>query len=442
MPYHSHDRSPGSGYSGSLMEARDRNSDAYELSVHGEGKHHLYAGQNAGCAYCHAHDGFTYRAQNNAQPTHTLAAGKWTYSFSAPASVSSALPSLPGRISCFTCHKGAPADSMARVSGYFTSGFAAGDSGFYNNDSVGITLWAMPTNYKWGKLPQDGGSAHLCLSCHQARPINYNTTSGYGNNVLDSLLLSPTDIIWDSTKTTSTGNKLSVGYRTGGHYGWPGNILLGVGYGPPEIAGSTVYENSEHTTVASCVNCHMAPPKSGSDVSSGEAVIYGSGGHTFSARRNFNGCNADAVNCHTGMSATNATYYVPATTNQKALLDSLGELLTSKGQYLMMIDNVPYDYEIEEGNLWYYMTTKHFNGYLNIYDATYNPGPGVFKANTTSSPGTDGFYKWPTMTKGQFAVLMAFQANVREYSKGVHNTKYSNALLRNAIEYILANPFP
>ncbi|MBI2966486.1 MAG: collagen-like protein, partial [Bacteroidetes bacterium] len=415
---HNHDIN-APDYAGSMAEARDRAAVGYEHSKHGKGEANFSEGQNAGCAYCHAHEGFNYRALNNAQPTYTSSAGKWTYSFNAPSSVSSALPAFPGNISCFTCHKGAAADSMARVTEY------------YNSDSVRLTLYAMPGNERYGKAPQDGGESHLCLSCHQARPINYNTSSGYGSNVMDSLLINPNPagILWDSTKTTSTGNKLSLSFRSGGHYGWVGNIFLGVGYAPPEIGGSTVYENSAHTTDASCPQCHMARPK-------GSAM---SGGHTFVSKGNFNGCNDDAVNCHTGMSATEATYYVPAVTNQKAKLDALAELLKSKGQYIMMQDTIAYDEETEEGNLWYDATTLHFDGYLNLYDANSNP-TGIFKA-TNSSPGA-GFYKWPTMTNGQFACLIIFQANVREFSKGVHNTKYSNALLSNAIEYLTANPIP
>ena len=429
---HNHDIN-GASYEGSFAQKRDRYKDSYQYSVHAKRNHNLYAGQNASCAYCHSNEGFDNRMDNNAVPTYTFTAGKYAYSFNASASASSALPASPGKVSCFTCHSGAVADSMAlrtsQASNY--------------RDSVAITLWASPWNAKWGKIDQDKKS-HTCVSCHQARPLTYNTTAGIGNNVLDSLLLNPTQLIWDSTKSTAAGgNKLSMGWRTGGHYGWPGNIFLGVGFGPNEIAGSTPYQNSAHNSEASCVMCHMAAPTTGSDVSTGEIQIYSTGSHSFSANRSYKGCNV--VNCHdqaTGtsvfrnMSATQS-FLLATRANHKAKLDSLGELLKVNGRYLMNVDTIPFNEEKEEGNLWWKWSARHYTGYPDIYDATENK-TGIFKA-TNASPGA-GFYKWPNMTNGQFACYMIFQACVRESSGGVHNPKYTNALLTNAIAYLKANP--
>lgn len=415
---HNHDHGSGSGYEGSLAQARDRNKEAYKFSAHGIRLHHLYAGQNAGCAYCHAHDAYVSRVQNNAQPTYTYnsGTGKYTYSFNAPASVSSALPALPGRISCWTCHSGAAADSMSLL---------------LTADSIGLALWASPSNAKYAQIPQDQQSL-TCVACHQARPITYNSKSGNGSNVLDSLLVNMSTVVYDSTLTDSTGNIFNPGYRSGGHYGWPGNIFLGVGFGPAEVPGSMAYENSSHTTDASCVICHMATPTANSS-------NYYTGGHTFSAYKSFKGCNAS---CHSNMSATH-TDFVTATTTQKALLDSLGNLLYYNGLNLMMIDTMPFDEDhyataaAPEGNMWYKLTTKHFNGYFNIYDATYNKSTNTFKA-TNGSAGA--YKKWPTITKGQLACMFIFQACLREYSGGIHNPKYTTALLTNAIEYMNANP--
>ncbi len=429
---HNHDIN-GPTYEGSFGQKRDRAKESYKYSFHANGPHNLYAGMNASCAYCHSHEGFDNRMDNNAVPTYTFNAGLWTYTFSASAAASSALPASPGKISCFTCHSGNSADSMSQRTSQASN----------YRDSVAIVLWASPWNAKWGKITQDKKS-HTCLACHQARPATYNTTAGYGNNLLDSLLINDTQLIWDSTKTTAAGgNKLSFGWRSGGHYGWPGNIFLGKGYGPNEIAGPTPYTNSAHTTQSSCVDCHMSTPTTGSDVSTGEIQIYSTGGHTFSAVRSYKGCNV--AGCHdltTGttlyrnMSATQ-TFLVALRANNKAKLDSLGELLKFNGRYLMNVDTVAFNEEKEEGNLWWKWSTKHYNGYPDIYDATENK-TGIFKA-TNASPGA-GFYKWPNMTKGQFACLMIMQACVREASGGVHNPKYTNALLSNAIAYMKANP--
>jgi hypothetical protein len=432
---HNHDRN-GAGYEGSFAQIRDRAADEYKNSAHALRPHNLYAGQNAGCAYCHSHEGFDARMEANgglgAVPTYTLAGGKYTYSFSVtPASLVTS--NSPGKISCFTCHNGAATDSMTQRTSVVAN----------YKDSVAIVLWASPWNAKWGKIDAEKKSL-TCVACHQARPVTYNTTSGIGNNVLDSLLLNDTQLIWDSTKSTTTGNKLSMGWRTGGHYGWPGNIFLGVGYGPSEISGTAIYENSSHTTDASCVGCHMATPTTGSDVSTGEIEIYSTGGHSFSANRSYKGCNVSG--CHdltTGttvfrnMSASQ-TYLVALRSTIKNKLDTLGELLKFNGKYLMDIDTVPFNEELEAGNLWWKFTTKHFTGYPDIYDATENKD-GLFKA-TNTSPGA-GFNKWPNMTKGQFACLLIFQACVREHSGGVHNPKYTKALLTNAIQYMTAHPF-
>jgi len=419
---HIHDKGPSSGYAGSFAEKRDNAKSEYDHSVHAEAPHHLYAGQNAGCAYCHSNEGYNSRVETGAEPTYTYNAttGIYTYVFNAPAAVSSGLSTLPTNVSCFTCHKGNANDSMKLK---------------YNKDSVAIALWSSPWNAKYGKISQDKKSL-TCLNCHQARPVTYNTTVGGGNgtNVLDSLLINMTTRIYDSTKTAATGNKLSPGYRTGGHYGWPGNMFLGVGYGPAEIPGPFVYQNSAHTTQASCVMCHMATPTAGSSQ-------YYTGGHTFMALNSFKGCNV--VDCHNGSMSATATQFVSARNLSKTLLDSLGDLLKYNGSDLMMVDPVPFKADhsamsaAPEGNLWYKFTTRRFNGYFNIYDATYNPN-GAFKA-TNTNPGV-GFKKYPNLTKGQLACMLAFQAGLREYSGGIHNYKYTVALLRNAIEYMKVNP--
>jgi hypothetical protein len=87
-------------------------------------------GYSAGCAPCHSHEGNHSVIDNNVIPTYTLNAGtgKWAYSYNAAASASSALTTMPSKIGCFTCHKGAPADSMA----------------LYNTAPVPMTMWSMP----------------------------------------------------------------------------------------------------------------------------------------------------------------------------------------------------------------------------------------------------------------------------------------------------------
>ncbi len=408
---HKHDK--GTGYAGSMAEKRDQAAYAYEFSKHSEKELAMGEGTSASCAPCHANEGFTSRIATNLRPTYT-GTGPYTFSFSVPASASSAMTGLPTHIACFTCHKGNPSDSMALVT----------------TDSVKMAFYAFPGKEKYINLTQNNSKSNLCVRCHQPRPITQNTTSGNGSSVDFPALATKLDsLFYDSTKTSTTGNKVSISGSTIGHYGWPGAVLAGKGYGPIEIPGAPVaYVNSAHTTEASCQNCHMATPKVVNEIPAG--------GHTFSAAGNFNGCNAN-VDCH-GSSPLSATTskVTNAFANQKANLDTLAGLLKSKGQNLMAIDTAFEADGVTRKNRWYKLTTLHFTGGHNIGSA---PGQFVVNGTTVATPAT-GLYRWPTLTNGQFACLQAFSVCVKEYSGGIHNTKYTNALLRNAIWYIRAHP--
>ncbi len=410
---HIHDKTSGaSGYVGSLAERRDNAAEAWKYSGHAEGETAMSEGTNASCAPCHAHQGFTSRVSTKLQPTFT-GTGPYTFSFSAPASASSAMSSLPGHIGCFTCHKGSPKDSMALLT----------------TDSVKLLFYSMPGKEKYVNLKQDNGKSNLCVMCHQSRPITQNTTAGNGSSIdYPDLATRLTDIFYDSTKTTAAGgNKVTLSSRSIGHYGWPGNVLAGKGFGPIEISGGPLaYSNSAHTNLTSCSNCHMANPT----IVNGEPV----GSHTFSAVGNYNGCNT--TDCH-GASPLSASVakVKNAVTAQKANLDTLAELLKSKGQYLMGIDATMSSDGVTPNNKWYKFTTLHFTGEINI-----GTTPGTFVVNTSTIPA--GQYKWPTLTNGQFAAMQAFTVAIKEYSGGIHNTKYTKALLTNAIWYLRANPIP
>ncbi len=416
MECHVHDKYlPGAGYKGSLAEKRDNAAESWKYSGHAVGETAFGEGTNASCAGCHAAQGFDYRVKNKLEPTFVAgtAPGTFAFSFSVDAASSSAMSGLPGHIGCFSCHKGNPADSMALVS----------------TDSVKMLFYAMPGKEKYINLKQNKGKSNLCIMCHQSRPITQNTTAGDGSSVdFPALAADLTGIFYDSTKTTAAGgNKVTLSSSTIGHYGWPGNVLAGKGYGPIEIPGApTPYTNSAHTILASCNSCHMASPK----IVSGLPV----GGHTFIAAGNYNGCNVTGCHSSSPLSATSAKV-TSAVGAQKANLDTLAELLMSKGKYLMAIDTTLAVDLITRNNLWYKFTTKHFDGRHNIGSAA-----GQFAVNT-ATPNA-GLNKWPTLTNGQFAALQAFSVSIKEFSGGIHNTQYTNALLRNAIWYLRANPIP
>ncbi|OYU94929.1 MAG: hypothetical protein CFE21_14720 [Bacteroidetes bacterium B1(2017)] len=409
---HIHDKN-SAAYQGSMAQRRDQAAYAYEFSKHGEGKElAMGEGASTSCAPCHSNEGFTYRIANKVEPTYT-GTGPYTYTFAVPASVSSAMNGLPTHISCFTCHKGAPSDSMALAT----------------KDSVKMLFYAMPGKVKYLNFPQDNSKSNLCVNCHQPRPITENTTSGNGSSLdYPALGANLTAMFYDSTKTSANGNKVNISGSTIGHYGWPGAVLAGKGFGPIEIPGAPIaYTNSAHTTQASCQNCHMAMPKIISDVPHG--------GHTFDAVGNYNGCNT--VDCHGGSPLSSSTAKVTtAFNNQKANLDTLAELLQVKGMYMCATDTTLEADGITRVNRWYKFTTKHFTGGYNIGTKA---GQFVVNGSTVATP-VAGAQRWPSITNGQFACMQAFSVAIKEYSGGIHNTKYTNALLRNAIWYLRANP--
>ncbi len=404
---HNHDKN-SSTYAGSIAERKENASNEYPFSVHGSGEAHLAEGTNSGCAVCHSDQAYTYKVKNNLQPMYTQSGANYTFSYSVPASASSAMGALPGKISCYTCHKSNANDSMAIVF----------------KDTVKLTLYSFPGREKYYFNANDNGKTNLCVSCHQARPYNQNTTSGNGSS-MDYAAMSTTlgDTMYANYKTATTGNKYNFSRTFVGHYGWVGNVLAGKGYGGIEIPGSVAYTNSAHTSVSGCVSCHMAAPTVASDKPAG--------GHTFSAAGNYRGCNT--TDCHSSapLSATSSKV-TTAWNTQKANVDTLGELLKSQGQYLIGRDTT-LNAEGGYNNLWYKWSTKHFDGYLNI-------GTTAGQFQVTSGTPTAGLYKWPTLTNGQFGALQVMSVVLRESSGGIHNTKYTKALLRNSIEYLRANP--
>lgn len=416
MECHAHDKysTGATSYKGSLAEKRDNAAESYKYSLHAEGETAMGEGTNPSCAGCHASQGFDYRIKNKLQPTFVAgtAPGTFAFSFNVDAASSSNMSGLPGHIGCFSCHKGNPADSMALVT----------------KDSVRLLFYAMPGKEKYFNLTQNNSKSNLCVNCHQARPITQNTTAGNGSSIdYPALSNDVSGLFYDSTKTSAVGgNKVTLNERSIGHYGWPGNVLAGTGYGPIEIPGPTPYTNSAHTMLASCVSCHMASPS----VINGEPV----GAHTFKAVGNYKGCNV--TGCHSSSPLTaNSTKVTSAVNAQKANLDTLATLLISKGKNLMKIDTAFAADGITRANLWYKFTTKHFSGGINI-----GTTPGSFAVNNLNPAG--GLVKFPTLTNGQFGAMQAFTVAIKEYSGGIHNTQYTNALLTNAIWYLRANPIP
>lgn len=343
----------------------------FEHSLHGS-ELALEEGTRSNCAPCHSHNGFTYVCSNNTPSTFTQDpndANKWINNYILPA----ANLALPGKISCFTCH-----------SSLHTTYAETDFQPLTNTAPVSMTMWGGAKSIDFTLK-----NGNLCAKCHQPRPV----TASSGKVIDYALLVS---------SPTSNYTLSSLSYRTGVHYGAHGAMAAGMG----GIEFGTGYSNSQHTTKASCTSCHMATPSG-----------YG-GGHSFrilttadgstSPAVNFAGCNT--TGCHTGMNKDNALYTSAKTTITTKLADLATKInLIGGGNDILLKES-----------------DGAYHGYLNIYDASSNPG-GYYK-----NPNL-GNVAFPTLTNAQFGAILNYQLVYRDASKGVHNLPYMQKLLDNTI---------
>ena len=351
----------------------------------------------AGCAPCHTQLGFQDVVKKNTSTVFVLANGKYTNPYAA--SVTSDI----GELSCFTCH------SNLHTSYQYTD-----FSPFTTTAPVPMTMWG---GAKTINLTQDGGKSNLCIKCHQPRPF----TAAADGNVLDynALKTNPTAVFYNGTIVT-----LKPGYRTHTHYGTVGAIVAGMG--GIEFPGPVAYASAVHATKASCSDCHQAD------------LLNKSGGHTFSAAGNFNGCNTTACHGANTVSTTSAKYWVNPRATIKGLLDQLAAKLNEGGVDILNRNPSSTD------NLWYGLTTNNYDGYLNIYDPLTNPtgptnnatmfqNPSPSSSWTQAQKDTNAALPKITLTNAQMGALINFQLCLREFSLGIHNLDYSKALLTNSI---------
>ncbi|OFX59644.1 MAG: hypothetical protein A2046_11735 [Bacteroidetes bacterium GWA2_30_7] len=356
--------------------------EQYEFSKHSYGEAAFEESGNTTCGACHTSMGFKYVVENNVPATFTVGTnGKYANDYQASSS------NAYGEIVCFTCH-----------SSLHTTYTAEDLPALTTTAAVSMTMWGGAKSIN---LAADGGRSNLCVKCHQPRPVTTSTSTSDGN-VLDyaALVSAPTATFYDNT---SSSNKVSLSFRSGNHYGSVGAIYAGVG----GVEFGTGYTNSPHTTVASCQDCHMA------------TVTGRAGGHTFFAKGNFNGCNV--TGCHeTSPLSSTATKFTTTRATIKGLLEQLATKINTlgDGNPLLLIDTDT------EANLWYNSTSAHYDGYLNLYNSSSNPG-GYY--------GATGNPKFPNLTNAQFGTILNFQLVLREYSLGIHNTAYTQKLLENSL---------
>jgi len=397
----------------------------YEFSKHSYGEAAFEESGNTGCSPCHAQEAFKYVVKNNTPVAFTLSNG--TYSNPYAASPSSAY----GEIGCTTCH-----------SSLHTTYAGTDFSPLTTTAAVPLTMWS---GTKTVNLTHDSGKSNLCVKCHQPRPF----TRTFGDkNVIDyaALISSPTTVFFDGNNPTSTANVNTIrpSYRTHTHYGTAGTVYAGVG----GVEFGTGYTNSWHTTGATCQDCHMAP------------VTGRAGGHTFVAKGNFNGCNVTGCHSTAPISSSTTSAYWKATRDAvKLKLDQLAAKLTIGGvdilnrnpnssENTVVMADFNLDGKMESVtagvNLWAGLTTNNYDGYLNIYDPATNPLGTTY--NTTLFQNPNPATSWNAaqiafnltlpkiiLTNAQFGAIINFQLALRDYSLGIHNTKYTTTLLTNTL---------
>jgi hypothetical protein len=378
----------------------------FEMSKHNTGIVAEEEAGNVGCTPCHTSQAFRYVCENNIPSTFLQGTnGKYTNQY---ASIPTA---TLGAIDCFTCH------NKLHTDGYTGAQMTM----LTNTAAVSMTMWAGTKSIN---LTQDGAMGNLCVKCHQPRPLAKSSSISDGNVVnYDSLKNFPALVFYNSAVGNAAPNKVVPSYRTHIHYGAVGAVFAGVG--GIEFPGTLDYTSSPHATAAACQNCHMA-------------TLNGvSGGHTFWAKGNFNGCNVAGCHDANPVSAT-SSLFTNTRTATKALLDQLAAKINTIGGATPILHSEP----DATANLWAGLTTGNWDGYLNIYDPSSNPA-GVWKNPGSTSSWTqpqkdinNALPTFPSLTNGQMGALINFQLCLREFSLGIHNTKYSAALLTNSIAII------
>lgn len=401
----------------------------FQYSKHETGEAALSESGNAGCSPCHTQGGFQDVVKRNVASTFVLntTTGKYSNGYNCDPAVAY------GELLCRTCH--------SSIHETYTS-----------TDLPKLTTTApVALTFLGGKktvnLTQDNGSSNLCIKCHQPRPFSFNNTknTAYTGDVLDyaGLASKPNDVFIDAiSDPTLSQAKIVPGYRTHTHYGTVGAIVSGTCGVEFTGAGTIAVAQAVHVTKAACADCHMAATSVG-----------GTGGHSFVAKGNFVGCNIS--NCHTGVDAKSAKYWINPRNEIKTLLEQLAAKLTvtDNGVTAQILNKNP----DAESNLWAGLTSGKYDGYLNVYDpitnapatagdsynsqvanngiVCQNPSPS---ASTWSQKQIDYNKTLPRikLTNAQFGAIINFQLCLREYSLGIHNLDYSRALLKNSLAVI------
>jgi len=239
------------------MEVKNTINAQFAVSTHGMGPNVGYAGGRSGCAKCHGYQG----------AMETMLTGRDT---------TAAGFAVPVAFQCDMCH-----DFHATLDETEFPDYA-----LRNNKPVRMESDKNQTL----DLP---GSGNLCAYCHQTR----RGTSAFGSG--------------ETVNVSST--------HWGGHHGPQGNILAGNGAYEP--TGSMTLENTAHTNMTGCSDCHMVKNSDRTDV----------GGHSWTMKaadgyENVGAC----TSCHSGAT----TFDIGGLQTEIAgLIEELHGLLVEHGLY-------------------------------------------------------------------------------------------------------------
>lgn len=241
-----------------------------------------------------------------------------------------------------------------------------------------------PFKSKFNKnIVLDLGTSNVCIRCHQNRP---NTSVTFGGVTVNL------DTMYNNYLYSSDSVKI-VSSRYGGHHGPQAQLKAGVGMGDYEIPG-VAYVNSTGHANLSCGDCHVLSTANNTD---------STGGHYYKLKnlRTGNENISKCLSCH------------PTATSQ----DMNGVQTTVRG-LLQAIE--------AKGILNHWLIATP--GYTNDYGGHSN-GMIIGKNGTGNATAANP----RTVTAKQAAAIFIFCVCRDDMSYGVHNSKYIQALLTNAL---------
>jgi hypothetical protein len=319
---------------------------------------------------------------------------------------------------CFGCHgETAFAGALLQARGEWENSFhASGVSIDYTNragatcqqchNHQGFLDW-IDTGVEDSTLLGTVSSIH-CFTCHAPH------TRGDLSLRIDAPYTLKNDVVFDHGKANlcanchhsrtalatdlGTGDSLTLSSRFGPHYSPQADMLQGThGY---QFAGYT-YTSTTHATVVrdACIGCHMGNPQ--------QHDGYDVGGHSFNMRyESYDGTEYTLIGvcapCHSRYGESGVTQFDDwkprdvdgdgtiegIQTECDDLADSLGVLLTK----------------------------------------VINPATGLFRSTKLS--------------RGQAGAAYNYRTYLVDRSRGVHNPKYFEGLLKSSIQYLNTNPIP